>query len=201
MAAYLARTGLAVFALLFSLTVLTEHVAAGRALIASTALFELPELREIATVPSDVAVAYVAAAGFETAVVSIAAVPDASASLLVVDAAPLAAAPAVPVPTVPAIIAASVEHDAVVLASWYGPGFYGNRTACGQTYTPEIVGAAHLTLPCGTPMTLTYRDRSITVPVIDRGPYVAGRALDLSNAARLALGCADLCTLRMQLAR
>ena len=85
-----------------------------------------------------------------------------------------------------------------MLASWYGPGFYGNRTACGQTYTPEILGVAHRTLPCGTVLTLTYGGRSVSVPVIDRGPYIAGRALDLSNATRHALGCPDLCTLSMR---
>ncbi len=87
----------------------------------------------------------------------------------------------------------------VVLASWYGPGFYGNRTACGQTYTPVIVGVAHRTLPCGTLVALSYGARSLTVPVIDRGPFVAGRTLDLSNATRLALGCPDLCTLSMRI--
>jgi rare lipoprotein A len=88
----------------------------------------------------------------------------------------------------------------VVLASWYGPGFYGNRTACGQTYTPEILGVAHRSLACGTLVTLAFRGKSLTVPVIDRGPYVAGRALDLSNATKLALGCTDLCTLSLRVA-
>ena len=86
----------------------------------------------------------------------------------------------------------------IVLASWYGPGFYGNRTACGQTYTPEILGVAHRTLPCGTLVVLSYGTRSVTVAVIDRGPYVAGRTLDLSSATRQALGCPDLCTLSMR---
>jgi rare lipoprotein A (peptidoglycan hydrolase) len=48
---------------------------------------------------------------------------------------------------------------------------------------------------------LSYGSRSVTVPVIDRGPYVAGRTLDLSNATKIALGCTDLCTLRMQVGR
>src|SRR5438094_671371 len=87
----------------------------------------------------------------------------------------------------------------VVLASWYGPGFYGNRTACGLTYTPEILGVAHRTLPCGTLVTLAFRGKIVTVPVIDRGPYIAGRSLDLSNATRLVLACTDLCTLSMRL--
>ncbi len=86
----------------------------------------------------------------------------------------------------------------IVVASWYGPGFYGNRTACGQTYTPEIVGVAHRTLPCGTLVVLEYRGRTLTVPVIDRGPYVAGRSLDLSSATHIAIGCSDLCTLSMR---
>lgn len=87
----------------------------------------------------------------------------------------------------------------IVIASWYGPGFYGNRTACGQTYTPEIIGVAHRTLPCGTLVVLEYRGRTMTVPVIDRGPYIAGRTLDLSNATHIAMGCPDLCTLSMRI--
>jgi rare lipoprotein A (RlpA)-like double-psi beta-barrel protein len=67
--------------------------------------------------------------------------------------------------------------------SWYGPGFYGGRTACGQAYTREILGVAHRTLPCGTKVTFRNpsNGRTITVPVIDRGPYVAGRQWDLSG--------------------
>jgi hypothetical protein len=67
--------------------------------------------------------------------------------------------------------------------SWYGPGFIGSGTACGQTYTKTILGVAHRTLPCGT--LVTFRNpangRQITVPVIDRGPYVAGRQWDMSR--------------------
>jgi rare lipoprotein A (peptidoglycan hydrolase) len=74
-------------------------------------------------------------------------------------------------------------------ASWYGPGFYGNRTACGQTYSETIQGTAHKTLPCGTKVTFRNpkNGRTITVPVIDRGPYVDGRMWDLSRATCLAL--------------
>jgi hypothetical protein len=88
----------------------------------------------------------------------------------------------------------------VVIASWYGPGFYGNRTACGQIYTPQIIGVAHRTLPCGTLVVIEFRGRSMTVPVIDRGPYVAGRTLDLSNATKIAMACTDLCTVSMRIA-
>ncbi|MDP9321666.1 MAG: RlpA-like double-psi beta-barrel domain-containing protein [Chloroflexota bacterium] len=66
---------------------------------------------------------------------------------------------------------------------------------------PKLLGVAHPALPCGTLTVLSYDGRSITLPVIDRGPYVAGRVIDLSNATKLALGCTDLCTLRMQIAR
>jgi rare lipoprotein A (peptidoglycan hydrolase) len=89
-------------------------------------------------------------------------------------------------------------RDGVVLASWYGPGFYGRRTACGQTYTPEILGVAHRLLRCGTLIQLTSpAGVTMSVPVIDRGPYITGRALDLSNATRIALACRDLCRVRM----
>jgi rare lipoprotein A (peptidoglycan hydrolase) len=68
--------------------------------------------------------------------------------------------------------------------SWYGPGFYGSGTACGQQYTREIMGVAHRSLPCGTLVTFrnTVNGRQVTVPVIDRGPYVTGRTWDMSRA-------------------
>lgn len=106
-----------------------------------------------------------------------------------------------PAPTVrPAVVAGVASGPGVtVIASWYGPGFYGNRTACGQVYTPEILGVAHRTLPCGTLLRLEFRGVVVTAPVIDRGPYIAGRTLDLSNATRQQLACTDLCPVRMQI--
>lgn len=71
--------------------------------------------------------------------------------------------------------------------SWYGPGFYGNRTACGLAYTKTILGVAHRSLPCGTSVTFRYHGKSVTVPVIDRGPYVDDRQWDLSGALCVAL--------------
>ncbi|MGB2711353.1 MAG: septal ring lytic transglycosylase RlpA family protein, partial [Conexibacter sp.] len=71
-------------------------------------------------------------------------------------------------------------------ASWYA--LYGNRTACGQTLTVGTLGVAHKTLPCGTRVTLRYGGRELTVPVIDRGPYVGGREWDLTGATKQALG-------------
>jgi rare lipoprotein A len=73
-------------------------------------------------------------------------------------------------------------------ASYYGPGLYGNGVACGGTLLPGTLGVAHKTLPCGTRVKLRYHGRSLTVPVIDRGPYVAGRDYDLTEATKLRLG-------------
>lgn len=72
-------------------------------------------------------------------------------------------------------------------ASWYGPGFYGNRTGCGRTLGTGTLGVAHKSLPCGTKVTFRYRGRSVTVPVIDRGPYAAGREWDLTAATKRRL--------------
>lgn len=77
-------------------------------------------------------------------------------------------------------------------ASWYGPGLYGNRTACGQRLSPYIQGVAHKYLPCGTKVRFMYRGRKLTVRVIDRGPFVAGREFDLTNATRLYFRFPDL---------
>jgi peptidoglycan lytic transglycosylase len=72
-------------------------------------------------------------------------------------------------------------------ASWYGPGFYGGRTACGQTLTSSIKGVAHRSLPCGTRVRLFYRGRSTTARVIDRGPFHGSRSWDLTPATKAAL--------------
>jgi rare lipoprotein A (peptidoglycan hydrolase) len=73
-------------------------------------------------------------------------------------------------------------------ASWYGPGLWGNKTACGQTLRPGTLGVAHKKLPCGTTVKFVYHGRSVVTQVIDRGPYVQGRAWDLTKAASDALG-------------
>jgi hypothetical protein len=78
------------------------------------------------------------------------------------------------------------------VASWYGPGFYGGRTACGGTLEPGTLGVANKTLPCGTKVTLRYRGRQVTVPVIDRGPYAAGRDYDLTSATKSRLRFGDV---------
>ena len=87
--------------------------------------------------------------------------------------------------------ASSVEKLIVyrtVTTTWYGPGFYGNRTACGQRLTTATLGVAHKTLPCGTKVALRANGRSIVVPVIDRGPYAHGVTYDLTAATAEHLG-------------
>jgi rare lipoprotein A (peptidoglycan hydrolase) len=75
------------------------------------------------------------------------------------------------------------------LATWFGPGFYGRRTACGQVLTPEVMGVAHRTLPCGTLVAVAYHGAHLIVPVIDRGPYAGnGAEWDLTLQAARALG-------------
>jgi rare lipoprotein A (peptidoglycan hydrolase) len=76
-------------------------------------------------------------------------------------------------------------------ASWYGPGFYGNRTACGQELKLETVGVAHKKLPCGTRVAFAYSGRWVRARVIDRGPYIRGRKWDLTEALALQLGTVE----------
>jgi hypothetical protein len=78
-------------------------------------------------------------------------------------------------------VAGGWHHDNDI--SWFGPGLYGNGTACGQTLTKTLVGVAHRTLPCGTRVTFRYKGVTLTVPVVDRGPFVAGRTWDLTHGA------------------
>jgi rare lipoprotein A len=73
-------------------------------------------------------------------------------------------------------------------ASWYGPGLYGNPLACGGTLGGGTLGVAHRTLPCGTKVTLRRGNRTVRVPVIDRGPFVGGREYDLTAATAQRLG-------------
>jgi hypothetical protein len=73
-------------------------------------------------------------------------------------------------------------------ATWYGPGFFGHRTACGTRYTRATLGVAHRRLKCGTLVTVFYGGRSLTVPVVDRGPFRRGVTWDLTAATAQALG-------------
>jgi rare lipoprotein A len=70
-------------------------------------------------------------------------------------------------------------------ASWYGGG---GSLACGGWLTSATLGVANKTLPCGTLVTIRYGGHTVRVPVVDRGPYVAGREFDLTEATKRALG-------------
>jgi peptidoglycan lytic transglycosylase len=73
-------------------------------------------------------------------------------------------------------------------ASYYGPGLYGGALACGGTLSPGKLGVANKTLSCGAAVTLRYHGRTVTVPVIDRGPYAGNREYDLTAATKAKLG-------------
>jgi rare lipoprotein A (peptidoglycan hydrolase) len=77
------------------------------------------------------------------------------------------------------------------LATWFGPGFYGRRTACGQLLSPAVLGLANRTLPCGTLVNVSFGSRHLVLPVIDRGPYANGAQWDLTFGAARALGMTD----------
>jgi len=79
------------------------------------------------------------------------------------------------------------------IASWYGPGFQGNRTSNGEVYDMNGISAAHKTLPFGTIVRVVDLDtgRSVVVRINDRGPFIKGRIIDLSKGAAEKLGIVD----------
>lgn len=74
------------------------------------------------------------------------------------------------------------------VASWYGPGFAGRKTASGERFDPSQYTAAHRTLPFGSKVRVTRGNRSVVVRINDRGPFTGGRVIDLSQAAAEDLG-------------
>jgi rare lipoprotein A len=80
-------------------------------------------------------------------------------------------------------------------ATWFGPGLYGKKTACGQVLSHALMGVAHRTLPCGTPVAIYFAGRTITVPVVDRGPFANGAHYDLTSAAANAVGMTQTSTI------
>lgn len=83
-------------------------------------------------------------------------------------------------------------------ASYYGGG---GTTACGQSLTDSMVGVAHKTLPCGTIVKFLYGGRVVEAPVIDRGPFIAGRDFDLTVGLKRRLGFGDLGSLGYSIGR
>jgi rare lipoprotein A len=92
------------------------------------------------------------------------------------------------------------DYDETGIASWYGPTFYGHRTANGEMYDGTEMTAAHRTLPMPVNVRVTNLDngKSIIVRVNDRGPYAKGRIIDLSEAAARALDVIRLGTARVR---
>jgi rare lipoprotein A len=86
------------------------------------------------------------------------------------------------------VLGSGCAEAKVGLASWYGPGFEGLPTASGEPYDPYGYTAAHKRMALGTELAVTYGGSSVQVTVNDRGPYVAGRKLDLSQGAADAIG-------------
>ncbi len=66
--------------------------------------------------------------------------------------------------------------------------------ACGGVLTPGTLGVAHKSMPCGTKLTLRYGGRSVTVRVVDRGPFAGNREFDLTSATKQRLGFPDVGT-------
>lgn len=95
-----------------------------------------------------------------------------------------------------AVLAGTTAADAEV-ASWYGPGFHGHKTANGERFNMYALTAAHKTLPFGTRVLVSHGSKSVIVRINDRGPYVRGRSIDLSKAAAQKIGCLGVCKVNM----
>jgi rare lipoprotein A len=90
--------------------------------------------------------------------------------------------------------AKSASGQQAGVASWYGPGFHGRKTANGERFDMNALTAAHRTLPLGTQVrvTNTHTGQSVVVRINDRGPYVGRRLIDLSKASAQAIGVSGL---------
>jgi len=106
------------------------------------------------------------------------------------DAPPLQAIAGRPAPQPQAISLSSVQRTLRGMASWYGPGFNGNRSANGEIFNQNALTAAHRNLPFGTQVRVTnlQNGQSVVVRITDRGPYSGRRIIDLSAAAARAVG-------------
>jgi rare lipoprotein A len=91
--------------------------------------------------------------------------------------------------------------EQIGMASWYGQREAGHRTASGMIFDPALKKAAHRTLPLGSCVRIMHlgNSRTLVVPVTDRGPYVAGRVIDLSQATARALGMERAGVARVQI--
>jgi rare lipoprotein A len=107
--------------------------------------------------------------------------------------------PMSPVPAANGLMASS--GVSVGQASWYGPGFYGNRTASGEVFRPGTLTAAHRSLAFGTKVRVTNlrNGLSAVVRINDRGPFHGGRIIDLAHGAAQQLGVTSSGTAQVKL--
>lgn len=95
-------------------------------------------------------------------------------------------------------------NASTILASWYdcvkpGECSWHKITASGEKFNPNALTAAHKTLPFGTKLLVTYKGKSVTVRINDRGPFIRGRSLDLSRAAARKIGCGGVCRVTIKI--
>lgn len=111
--------------------------------------------------------------------------PDAPSEPSALPTAPLAPQPIAPAPAQRRVVQVTSGE-----ASWYGPGFFGNRTANGEVFRPGTLTAAHRTLPFGTKVRVTnlWNGRTAVVRINDRGPFHGARVIDLAHGAAQKLG-------------
>jgi rare lipoprotein A (peptidoglycan hydrolase) len=93
------------------------------------------------------------------------------------------------------------EGSYTALAGSSGPAAFGRHTACGGKLTPETIGVAQPTLPCGARIFITYNGTTVLTQVVDRGPYTAGRQFDLTDALARKLGLRGVKTVHWAYAR
>jgi rare lipoprotein A len=84
----------------------------------------------------------------------------------------------------------AIRSQLTGMASWYGPGFHGNRSANGEVFNQNGLTAAHRSLPFGTQVRVTNLNtgQSVVVRITDRGPHARGRVIDLSAGAARVIG-------------
>lgn len=89
------------------------------------------------------------------------------------------------------------------IATYYGREFTGHRTASGEMFNPNALTAAHRTLPFGTRVRVTNsrNGRTVIVRINDRGPFVKGRAIDLSSAAAQAIAMGSTADVHIEVIR
>lgn len=86
-------------------------------------------------------------------------------------------------------VATRPAYSNIGIASWYGPGFHGRKTASGERYNQNALTAAHKSLPFGTKVRVVnlHNGKEVVVRINDRGPFIRGRIIDLSKKAAMIL--------------